>query len=61
MKQCQMCGAPMRVDAELVEGQRRYHWYKCTNINCGAIFLVQERLARPGAVPQHPAANSAAV
>jgi hypothetical protein len=61
VKQCQMCGSPMRVDAELVEGQRRYHWYKCTNINCGAIFLVQEGLVRASTVPQRPAANSATV
>ena len=46
MKQCQMCGSPMRIDAELVEGQRQYHWYKCTNLECGAIFLVQERIVR---------------
>ena len=46
MKQCQMCGSPMRIDAELVEGQRQYHWYKCTNMKCGAIFLVQERIVR---------------
>ena len=39
-----MCGSPMRIDAELMEGQRRYCWYKCTNIRCGAIFLVQDRI-----------------
>ncbi|MHC4713553.1 MAG: hypothetical protein ACYTAN_09840 [Planctomycetota bacterium] len=58
MKQCQMCGSPMRVDAELVEGQRRYHWYKCTNMKCGAIFLVQERIARRSAA-RRSAAKSA--
>jgi hypothetical protein len=48
----------MRVDAELVEGQRRYHWYKCTNMKCGAIFLVQERIARRSAA-RRSAAKSA--
>jgi len=36
----------MRIDAELVEGQRQYKWFKCTNLQCGAIFLVQERIVR---------------
>jgi len=59
-----MCGSPMRIDAELIEGQRRYHWYKCTNLNCGQIFLVQERASREvplAARSQGAQANSAAV
>lgn len=46
-----MCGSPMRIDAELVEGQRQYHWFKCTNMQCGAIFLVQERIVRTTRIP----------
>lgn len=44
MKRCQMCGSGMRLDAELVEGQKQYFWYKCTSMKCGAIFLVQKRI-----------------
>ncbi len=41
----------MRVDAELVEGQRHYHWFKCTSLQCGAIFLVQERVKKTAPTP----------
>lgn len=51
MKACQMCGSSMRVDAELVEGQRHYHWFKCTSLQCGAIFLVQERVKKTAPTP----------
>ncbi len=46
MKRCQMCGSAMRIDAELTEGERHYTWYKCLNLNCGAVFLVQKPLAK---------------
>ena len=58
MKRCQVCGAQMRIDAELVEGQRQYHWYKCTNLKCGAVFLVQERNVTPARLTTRPAANT---
>jgi hypothetical protein len=51
----------MRVDAELVEGQRQYHWYKCTNLKCGAVFLVQERTGRPAEFLPHQAAETPTV
>lgn len=59
MKKCQVCGAQMRVDAELVEGQRQYNWYKCTSLDCGEIFLVQERII--GIAPATPTATRAAI
>jgi len=46
MKRCQLCGSAMRVDAELLEGERHYTWFKCLNINCGSIFLIQTSLKK---------------
>ena len=42
MKRCRLCNSAMRLDAELIEGERHYSWFKCLNINCGGIFLVQK-------------------
>ena len=61
MKRCQMCGSAMRLDAELVEGQRQYLWYKCTNLACGAIFLVQQQTAKNPPVVREAPLNSTAV
>ncbi|MCD6405017.1 MAG: hypothetical protein J7M19_04260 [Planctomycetes bacterium] len=61
MKRCQMCGSAMRLDAELVEGERHYLWYKCTNLDCGAIFLVQEPIRKaPVPAPQAPVNSTVA-
>ncbi len=59
MKRCQMCGRAMRLDAELVEGQRHYLWHKCMNIKCGAIFLVQERMTEDAPAEHQETLNSA--
>lgn len=56
MEKCQVCGAQMRMDAELVEGQRQYNWYKCTSLECGEVFLVQERVLRT--VPATPTSQT---
>ena len=45
MKRCKMCGSAMNVAAELTEGGRHYTWYKCLNINCGSVFLVQKPIS----------------
>ena len=60
VKRCQLCGSAMRVDAELMEGERHYCWYKCLNINCGGIFLVQKTIRkRPGVESQESASAAA--
>lgn len=50
----------MRMDAELLEGDRHYCWYKCLNINCGGIFLVQKSTRKRPEVESQESANAAA-
>lgn|GEM_PF-6000794 len=60
MKRCQLCGSTMRVDAELVEGDRHYCWFKCLNINCGGIFLVQKSVRKKPVAESQESASAAA-
>jgi hypothetical protein len=59
MKRCQMCGSAMRIDAELTEGERHYTWFKCLNISCGAVFLVQKPLQKRAPVEAQAQTNAA--
>ncbi len=59
MKRCQLCGSTMRVDAELIEGDRHYCWFKCLNIKCGGIFLVQKSVRKRDEVESQQASTAA--
>jgi hypothetical protein len=51
----------MRIEAELIEGERSYTWYKCLNMNCGGVFLAQRKAAaKAPAVQSEAQANAAA-
>jgi hypothetical protein len=54
-----MCGSAMRIDAELTEGERHYTWFKCMNINCGSVFLVQKSLQKRPVVGTEAQTNAA--
>ena len=60
MKRCQMCGSSMSVAAELTEAERHYTWFKCLNISCGAVFLVQKSIDKTGVPKKEEQANAAA-
>lgn len=60
MKRCQMCGSTMSVAAELTEAERHYTWFKCLNISCGAVFLVQKSTDKGAAASEQEQANAAA-
>lgn len=60
VKRCQLCGSTMRVDAELIEGDRHYCWFKCLNIKCGGIFLVQKSVQKRQDVKSEESASTAA-
>jgi hypothetical protein len=50
----------MRLDAELIEGDRHYSWFKCLNIDCGGIFLVQKSPNRKAEAKTQESASAAA-